>query len=122
MCENPPLNMTGDIKLGDLPYLIKNTSFLLAPDTGTVHIARAVGVPIIGLYAVSNPVLTGPYQASEFSVEKHELALTKFNKSKNSSFYSRVHNEKAMTLISVNDVIVKVDEVLKSLSAPKNLG
>jgi heptosyltransferase I len=122
MCENPPLNMTGDIQLGDLPYLIKNTSFLLAPDTGTVHIARAVGLPVIGLYAIANPALTGPYQASEFSIEKHKLALTKFNKSKNNSFHSRVHNDKAMNLISVNDVIVKVDEVLKSLSAPKNLG
>ena len=115
-CEIPPINITGETKLEELPYLLKNVDFLLAPDTGTIHIARAVGIPVIGLYAVANPFLTGPYQADEFSVNKHAQALIKFNKSNNRCFYSRVHDQKAMALILVDEVIERVDRVLKSLS------
>jgi heptosyltransferase I len=68
-CRVPPVNLTGKTELSLLPYLLKKVDMLLAPDTGSIHIARAVGTPVIGLYAVANPRLTGPYHADEFSVD-----------------------------------------------------
>ena len=115
-CKESPLNLTGKIKLGVLPYLFKKIDFLLAPDTGSIHIARAVGTPVIGLYAVANPRLTGPYNANEFSINKFDLALEKFFSSRQVNFHSRVHNPSAMCLINKDEVIAKVDLVLESLS------
>jgi heptosyltransferase I len=119
-CKESPLNLTGKIKLGALPYLYKKIDFLLAPDTGSIHIACAVGTPVIGLYAVANPRLTGPYNANEFSINKFDLALEKFFSSRQVNFHSRVHNPSAMSLINEDEVIAKIELVLESLSFSEN--
>lgn len=55
--------------LGDsvrrLVWLIDTAALLIAPDTGPVHIARALNVPVIGLYGHSNPWRVGPYHWCE---------------------------------------------------------
>jgi heptosyltransferase I len=55
--------------LGDsirrLMWMIDGTDLLIAPDTGPVHIARALGVPVVGLYGHTNPWRVGPYRAWE---------------------------------------------------------
>lgn len=59
-----PLNMLGD-DVRRLTWTIGASNALLAPDTGPVHIARALGVPIVGLYGHTNPWRVGPYRAFE---------------------------------------------------------
>jgi heptosyltransferase I len=115
-CLVPPVNLTGQTELALLPYLIKKVDMLLAPDTGSIHIARAVDTPVVGLYAVANPRLTGPYRALEFSVNKFDLALEKFGRLKNESFHSRVHYSGAMSLIQTDEVISKVDAIIDRFS------
>jgi heptosyltransferase I len=55
--------------LGDgvrrLIWLIGAARVVIAPDTGPVHIARALGVPVVGLYGHTNPWRVGPYKAFE---------------------------------------------------------
>jgi len=55
--------------LGDdlrrLAWLIGGSSLLLSPDTGPLHIGRALGVPTVGLYGYTNPKRYGPYRAFE---------------------------------------------------------
>lgn len=52
--------------LGDsirrLTWTLAGSSLVLAPDTGPVHIARAFGVPTIGLYGHTNPWRVGPWR------------------------------------------------------------
>ncbi len=48
-----------------LAGIVDKSNLLLAPDTGPVHIARALGVPVIGLYAHTNPWRVGPWRAFE---------------------------------------------------------
>lgn len=52
--------------LGDsirrLTWIVAGSSLVLAPDTGPVHIARAFGVPVIGLYGHTNPWRVGPWR------------------------------------------------------------
>ena len=38
---------------------------VIAPDTGPVHIARALEVPVIGLYGHTNPWRVGPWRKYE---------------------------------------------------------
>lgn len=44
-------------------WLLGGSDVAVAPDTGPLHIARAVGTPVVGLYGHTNPWRVGPYRA-----------------------------------------------------------
>jgi heptosyltransferase I len=45
-----------------LLWQIEGAELVIAPDTGPVHIARALETPVIGLYGHTNPWRVGPYR------------------------------------------------------------
>lgn len=45
-----------------LVYLLAGCDLVISPDTGPLHIARALDVPVVGLYGYTNPKRTGPYR------------------------------------------------------------
>ncbi len=53
--------------LGDdlrrLVWIVEGSALAISPDTGPLHISRAVGTPVVGLYGYTNPKRTGPYRA-----------------------------------------------------------
>jgi heptosyltransferase I len=56
-----PLDELGD-DLRRLVYLIDGSALLVSPDTGPLHISRALGTPVVGLFGYTNPKRTGPYR------------------------------------------------------------
>ena len=54
------------VALGDgirrLIWLLGGSDVVIAPDTGPVHIARAMDVPVVGLYGHTNPWRVGPWR------------------------------------------------------------
>jgi hypothetical protein len=42
---------------------------VVAPDTGPMHIAVAVGTPTIGLFGYTNPRRAGPYRFRELTID-----------------------------------------------------
>ena len=50
-------NLIGETSPKQLAAVLARVDCLLAPDTGPVHIAGAVGTPVVGLYAVAPPQL-----------------------------------------------------------------
>lgn len=107
-------NLTGKTNIADVFKLLKKAKLLIAPDTGPVHMARCLNIPVIGLYAVARVELTGPYQAMNFCVNKYGEAVKKFlGKSHDKiSWHTRVHHPDAMSVIKVDDVFEKVTEIL----------
>jgi heptosyltransferase I len=105
-----------DIKL--LPAVIAEADVLLAPDTGPVHIARAMGTPVIGLYAVAPSWLTGPYDKMDYCVDHFNEAVESIlgKDPETVPWKTRVHSEAAMQLITVEEVTNMVDKVLRSRS------
>jgi ADP-heptose:LPS heptosyltransferase len=55
-CEN----LAGKTKLGELGAELARCAVVIGADTGPLHLAVAVGTPVIGLYGVTDPVKTGP--------------------------------------------------------------
>jgi len=111
------MDFTGQTTLPQWSALISSVNLLVAPDTGCVHVARALGTPVVGLYAVANPFLTGPYMEQQYCVNKYDEALYKYLPgSKAKDYHSRVHHPDAMSLVYSNEVIEMVDRVLESLS------
>ncbi|MSR36947.1 MAG: lipopolysaccharide heptosyltransferase family protein [Gemmatimonadetes bacterium] len=56
-----PLDLLGD-DLRRLVWLLDGSALVISPDTGPLHIARALDVPVVGLYGYTNPKRTGPYR------------------------------------------------------------
>ncbi len=109
------LNLCGKTTLKQLAALFSLADVLIAPDTGAVHIARAMGTPVIGLYAVASPKLTGPYQRLEYCVDRYPQAVQRFlgKHSGQLPWNTRVHHPDAMTLIEVEDVMQQLNKVLE---------
>jgi len=54
-------DMSGALTLGELAALIERTSVLVSNNSGPVHLASALGTPVVDLYALTNPQHT-PWQ------------------------------------------------------------
>lgn len=59
--SHPPVDALGD-DVRRLAYLIGGSDLVVSPDTGPLHIARALDVPVVGLYGFTNPKRWGPYR------------------------------------------------------------
>jgi lipopolysaccharide heptosyltransferase II len=51
----PSHSLAGCLDLGELAALIEQAPLLIANNTGPVHVAAAVGTPVVVLYALTNP-------------------------------------------------------------------
>ena len=112
---NKPTVLTGKTTLKQLAALLQQAQFVIAPDTGPAHIANAVATDVIGLYANSNPYRTGPYSSLKNTVNKYPEALKNtYNKSvKQVRWGRRVRRDDIMEFINVDDVIEKIDNLMK---------
>ncbi|MDH2915645.1 MAG: glycosyltransferase family 9 protein [Gallionella sp.] len=111
------LNLCGKTTPKQLAALLGQVDVLIAPDTGSVHIARAMDTPVIGLYAVASPKLTGPYQRMEYCVDRYPQAVRNYlgKDPERLPWNTRVHHPDAMRLIEVADVMQQLDRVLSAL-------
>ena len=111
------VNMVGQTSLKQLAAVLDKAIVLIAPDTGPVHIATAMHTPVIGLYAVITSRLSGPYLSQHLCVDNYPDAVKKYlhqdpNKVK---WGRRVHEPQAMGLISVAEVLTKVENFAQAL-------
>jgi len=54
------LNLAGKTTLRELMALLKRCSVLITNDTGPMHVAAALGTPVVGIYGSTSPELTAP--------------------------------------------------------------
>jgi ADP-heptose:LPS heptosyltransferase len=55
------INLAGKTGLKELVALIARARFFISNDTGPMHIAAALGIPVFAIFGPANPVRTGPY-------------------------------------------------------------
>ena len=108
-------NLVGKTNLSELYNILRNCELFIGPDSGTLHIASMLNKPVIGLFATSNPERTGPIGNMKYIVNKYPNALMKFYKLSinQTKWGKRIRNKNAMDLITVDEVIKNIDEILK---------
>lgn len=52
-----------------LVWLLDGSRLVVSPDTGPLHVARALDRPVVGLYGYTNPKRYGPYRRPESVVD-----------------------------------------------------
>jgi lipopolysaccharide heptosyltransferase I len=56
------LDLTGATSLGETVALLERASVVVANDSGPMHVAAALGRPLVTPYGPTSPVRTGPYR------------------------------------------------------------
>lgn len=59
------VNLEGQTSLRQLVALLESAAVVIANDSGPMHIAAALGRPLVTLFGPTNPVRTGPYQRQD---------------------------------------------------------
>ena len=114
LCEEKPINMVGKTSITELVAILDMARFAIAPDTGPAHIANALGTPVIGLYAATNPERAGPYRYKAYLVNKYPEALETYYQLgvSDAPWGKRIQNSECMSMISSEEVIKKIDKLL----------
>jgi ADP-heptose:LPS heptosyltransferase len=63
------INLTGRTSLRDATAIIAQTRFCVGPDTGLMHLAAALGTPVVSLWGATDPTRTGPYGFSDLVIQ-----------------------------------------------------
>jgi heptosyltransferase I len=111
-------NLIGATTLKQLAAVLTRADCLLAPDTGPVHIACAVGTPVVGLYAVAPPELSRPYLYPELVVNRYSEAVRAIlgRDPQTLRWATRVRRGMPMRLIEVDDVLPKLAQVFEKMT------
>ena len=69
------ISLAGRTNLKELIAVIKKGSFFISNDTGPMHIAAALNIPVFAIFGPANPIRTGPY-GSIHTIIKRDLSCS----------------------------------------------
>lgn len=55
--ERPVVNLTGKLSISESARVVEQASVILSGDTGMMHIAAALGTPVVAVYGSTHPLL-----------------------------------------------------------------
>jgi heptosyltransferase-3 len=102
------LSIAGRSDVRTLAALLKRSSLFVGNDTGAMHIAAAVGAPVVGLFGPSNPMEWGPRGGPAETIYKGLDCRTCFHPT------CRRGEENCMKLITVEEVVAAAVRQLES--------
>lgn len=90
--------------MAQLIPLLKNAELFVGGDTGPLHLASALGAPVVGLYGPTDPARNGPYSRDDLVVRKASPEETTYKRGRTPS--------RSMLAITVDDVLEAVERRL----------
>ena len=100
-CQHPPINALGS-GLRRLVAILDGCDLVISPDTGPLHLAGALGKPVIGLYGYNSPARVGPWR------QDSRLLVDAFHDPGEPPQMTFSHRPRRMEKISVADVLDRV--------------
>lgn len=58
--HRPPIDLTGKTVINDLPALLSQCHLFIGNDSGAMHVAAAVGLPVVAVFGPTDPFGTAP--------------------------------------------------------------
>jgi 3-deoxy-D-manno-octulosonic-acid transferase/heptosyltransferase-1 len=98
------VNLGGRTTLRELACIYREAALLVTTDSGPMHLAAAVGTPIVALFGPTDPARTGPYGPGRRIIRKGLSCSPCFRK--------RCETPRCMTDISAEEVFTAVKEML----------
>ena len=66
--------------IGDLVAMTRAAALVVSGDTGPLHIAAAVGTPVVALFGPTDPARNGPYAAADITVSRFEACGCRYDR------------------------------------------
>jgi len=110
--KGSPVNLGGKTTLRDLAYLFERSSVVITTDSGPMHLAAAVGTPVIALFGPTDPKRTGPYGQGHTVIRK-ELPCSP-------CFLKKCESRECMREITVEEVFEAVRKKLGEIADTLN--
>jgi lipopolysaccharide heptosyltransferase I len=107
MTKSKSLNLSGKTSLLQLAALLKKVALLVTNDSGPMHIAAAVGTPVVALFGPTRPKRTGPYGNGHVVMQKDISCIGCLKK--------RCDDLKCMEAITVDEVFGAVRKILQAV-------
>jgi heptosyltransferase I len=103
----PVFDLVGKDTLKQLPALLARADLLMAPDSGPMHIANAMGTKVLGLHAASNPARSGPYSDRRYCVDRYDDAARTFlgKPASGLKWGTKIERAGVMDLVRVEDAV-----------------
>jgi len=108
-------NLVGQDTLPEFYATLARARVLLTPDSGPAHLATSLGVPVVGLYAATNPARSGPYFSRDLCADRFDEAARRFlgRTATDLPWRTKIERPGVMDLIEVADVIGKLEAALR---------
>ncbi len=106
MMTMPAVNLAGKTSLKQLAAIYRQSALVVSTDTGPMHLAAAVGTPVVALFGPTAPWRTGPFG------EGHRVVRTAPPCSPCFRRHCDEHRCRCMTDISVDRVLANVQLLL----------
>jgi heptosyltransferase I len=115
----PCTNLIGQDTLPEFYATLARARVLVTPDSGPAHMATSLGIPVVGLYAATNPARSGPYFSRDLCVDRFDAAARRFLKRPAAELPWRTKIERpgVMDLIEPQEVIAKLEAALQRAPA-----
>lgn len=105
----PVLNMAGKTSVRELMALIARCSLMITNDSGPMHIAAALGIPVTAIFGSTDPELSGPLGEGHVVIRKDVSCSPCFRRTCPTDL-------KCMDIVSVDDVLEGVAKLLQQNS------
>lgn len=109
--KTPAINLVGRDTLAQSMAMLERASVLVSPDSGPVHIASALGTPVVGLYAATWARRSGPYNSLDLTVDRYAEAARLYRRTEpeNLRWGHRIEVPGVMDLVTVDDVVERLE-------------
>lgn len=67
-------------EVSDLVALARDATLMVSGDTGPLHLAAAVGAPVVGLYGPTDPTRNGPWHPSDVTLSRYADCQCRFKR------------------------------------------
>ena len=100
-----PVDALGD-DLRRLAWILDGATVAISPDTGPLHISRALETPVVGLYGHTNPRRTGPYR------KYRDLVVDGYAREPGEAYPISMERRSGMGRVTPERVLEKVERAL----------
>ena len=110
------VDLVGRTTIGQTMAVIAGADLVIANDSAPLHVAVGFDRPCVALFGPTDPALVGPYHRPETVVRKYEP-----RPGETINYRDGKLGDELMRLISVDDVLERVDAVLTGAATPPAL-
>jgi len=107
MTTHKPVILCGKTDLKTLGAIFQKAVCVISNDSGPMHLALAVGAPVIAIFGPTSPDLTGPYGDGRYKVLHKDIGC------KIPCYNLECEDNKCMKAVTVEDVLGAINEIIK---------